>query len=267
MKEIQNNINYHTMKHKLIPGLHIAMITNPSGGSGGSMFAWETYSTCVSLGIPTILATFDHWHVYPEIGPDLRRLSVQDTSIQCRDTPENLEDLADICIEARSENKFLIIDFMAGFSMDPAVLEVLNNSCLRDASSKASLIPIQPGYSGASAIATEAFTKAGIYFDRGLFRYWEFTGDPMPFRVPKHANFQVWNASWISDGAVTLIHHGLRRPGQPTIHLLPDLLTPQICPGIPAFIKRTMEEAVDHMCAARKAIYQSILAPITIQTP
>jgi len=267
MKEIQNNINYHTMKHKLIPGLHIAMITNPSGGSGGSMFAWETYSTCVSLGIPTILATFDHWHVYPEIGPDLRRLSVQDTSIQCRDTPGNLKDLADVCIEARSENKFLIIDFMAGFSMDPAVLEVLNNSCLRDASSKAGLIPIQPGCSGASAIAVEAFTKAGIYFDRGLFRYWEFTADPIPPRVPKHANFPVWNASWLSDGALTLIHHGLRRPGQPTIHLLPDLLTPQICPGFPAFIKRTIEEVVDHMCAARKAIYQSILAPITIQTP
>jgi hypothetical protein len=156
---------------------------------------------------------------------------------------------------------------MAGFPTDPAVLEVLENSGLRDASSNAALIPIQPGYSGSSAIAVEAFMEAGIYFDRGLFRCWDFTRDPIPPRVPRHPNFPVWNASWLSDGAVTLLHHGLRRPGQQTIHLLPDLLTPQICPGFPAFIRRTIEDAVNHMCAAKEAIYQSIPAPITTQPP
>ena len=256
------------MKHKLIPGLHIAIITNPLGGCGGSMFAWEAYFTCASMGIPVILATFDYWRLYPEIiGPALKRLSLPDSSNQFGDTPWHLEDLADVCIEARSESKFLIIDFKAGFSTDPAVLEVLKNSCLRDASSKAGLIPILPGYSGASAIAVEAFIQAGIYFDRGLFRYWNFSRDPIPPRVPKHPNFPVWNASWISDGAVTLLHHGLRRPGQPTIHLLPDLPTLQICPGTPAFIRRTIEEAANHLRAATKAIYQSILEPITTQAP
>ena len=178
----------------------------------------------------------------------------------------HLETLADVCIEARTESKFLIIDLKAGFSADPAVLEVLKNSCLRDASSKAGLIPILPSYSGSSAIAVEAFIQAGIYFDRGLFRYWDFTRDPIPPRVPKHPNFPVWNASWLSDGAVTLIHHGLRRPGQPTIHHLPELLTSQFRPSLSAFVRRTVEEAVDHMEAAKEAIYQAILAPITTQT-
>lgn len=256
------------MKHILTPGLHIAIITNPLGGCGGSMFAWETYFTCVSMGIPAILATFDHWHLYPEtIGLALKRLSLPDSSNQFGDTPGNLENLADVCIEARSEGKFLIIDLKAGFSTDPTVLEVLKNSCLRDASSKAGLIPVLPSYSAASAIAVEAFIQAGIYFDRGLFRYWDFTRDLIPPRVPKHPNFPVWNASWLSDSAVTLLRHGLRRPGQQTIHLLPDLLTPHIIPGIPACIRRTIEEAVNHMRAAKEAIYQSILAPITTQTP
>ena len=253
------------MKRILTPGLHIAIVTNPLGGCGGSMFAWETYFTCSSMGIPAILATFDYWHIYPECGLALKRLSLPDSSNQYGDTPMHLETLADVCIEARTESKFLIIDLKAGFSADPAVLEVLKNSCLRDASSKAGLIPILPSYSGSSAIAVEAFIQAGIYFDRGLFRCWDFTRDPIPPRVPKHPNFPVWNASWLSDGAVTLLHHGLRRPGQQTIHLLPDLLTPHVCPGIPAFMRRTIEEAVSHMCAAKEAIYQSILSPITTQ--
>ena len=179
----------------------------------------------------------------------------------------HLETLADVCIEARTESKFLIIDLKAGFSADPAVLEVLKNSCLRDASSKAGLIPILPSYSGASAIAVEAFIQAGIYFDRGLFRYWDFSIDPIPPLVPTHPNFPVWNASWLSESAVKMIYHGLRSQGQQTIHLLPDLMTPHVCPGIPAFIRRSIEEADNHMCAAKEAIYQSILAPIITQAP
>jgi len=255
------------MKRKLIPGLHLAMITNPSGGCGGSMFAWETYSTCISMGIPAILATFDQWHIYPEIGPALRRLSVPETSPQHHDTLPHLEDLAGVCNEAHANNLFLIIDFKAGFSSDSSVLEVLKRSGIRDATSKAGLIGIQPGFPGASAIAVEAFWETGIYFDRGLFRYWEFTRHPIAPRIPKNSNFPLWNASWLSDGAVTLIHHGLRRPGQPTIHHLPVLLTPPVSPSISAFIRRTVEEAVDHMEAAKEAIYQAILAPITTQTP
>lgn len=231
------------------------------------MFAWEAYFTCASMGIPAILATFDHWHIYPECGSALRRVSVPDSSNQFRDTPKHLESLADVCIEARSESKFLIIDLKAGFSTDPAVLDMLKNSCLRDAASKAGLIPVLPSYSGASAIAVDAFLQAGIYFDRGLFRYWDFSRDPIPPRVPKHPAFPVWNASCLSDGAVTLLLHGLRRPGQQTIHLLPDLLTPHVCPGIPAFIRQSIEEADNHMCAAKEAIYQSILAPIITQAP
>lgn len=255
------------MKHKLIPGLHVAIITNPAGGCGGSMFAWETYSTCVSMGIPAILATFDHWHIYPEIGPALRRLSVSETSTLCHDTPPHLEDLEDVCTEARSRNQFLIIDFAAGFPSDPSVLEVLKRSGIRDASSKAGLIAIQPGYPGASAIAVEAFWETGIYLDRGLFRYWEFTRYPIAPRVPKHQNFPLWNAPWLSDGAITLIQHGLRRPGQPTTHHLPELLTPRFWPSLSAFVRRTVEEAVDHMEAAKQTIYQAILEPITTQSP
>ena len=255
------------MKRKLIPGLHLAMITNPSGGCGGSMFAWETYATCMSIGIPVILATFDIWHLYPEIGPALRRLSVPETSTQYHDKPPLLEDLEDVCNEARAKNQFLIIDFNAGFTSDPAVLGVLKRSGIRDVSSKAGLIAIQPGCPGASAIAVETFLEAGIYFDRGLFRYWDFTRYPIAPRVPKHPNFPVWNASWLSDGAITLIHHGLRRPGQPTIHHLPELLTSQFRPILSAFVRRTVEEAVDHMEAAKEAIYQAILAPITTQSP
>lgn len=122
-------------------------------------------------------------------------------------------------------------------------------------------------FPGASAIAVEAFLEAGIYFDRGLFRYWDFTRYPIPPRVPKKSNFPVWNAVWLSDGAITLIHHGLRRPGQPTIHHLPELLTSQFRPSLSAFVRRTVEEAVGHMEAAKEVIYQAILAPITTQSP
>ena len=231
------------------------------------MFAWETYSTCISIGIPAILATFDHWHTYPEIGPNLRQLSAPETSTQYLDTPPYLEDLADICNEARAKNQFLIIDFKAGFSSDPSVLEELKKTNICDASSKAGLIAIRPGYSGASAIAVEAFVEAGIYLDRGLFRSWKLDRDPIPLHVPKHPNFPVWNASWLSDGAITLIQHGLRRPGEPTVYQLSDLLTPEFSPSLSAFVRRTVEEAVDHMEAANEVIYQSILAPITTQSP
>lgn len=254
------------MKRKLTTGLHLAIITNSSGGCGGSMFAWECYFACLSIGIPAILATFDHWHIYPEIGPTLRRLSVPETSTQYLNTPPHLEDLADICNEARAKNQFLIIDFKAGFASDPSLLEVLKKSGIRDAASKAGLIPIQPGFSSASAIAVQAFWDTGIYLDRGLFRYWDLAQHPIPPHIPKNPNFTVWNASWLSDGALTLIHHGLRRPGEPTIYHLPDLLTPEFRPTISAFIRSTVEEAVDHMDAARIEIYQSILAPITTQT-
>ena len=169
------------MKHILTPGLHIAIVTNPLGGCGGSMFAWETFFTCVSKGIPAILATFDHWHLYPEkIGLALKRLWLPDSSNQFGDTPRNLETLANVCIEARTKSKFLIIDLKAGFSTDPAVLDVLKNSCLRDASSKAGLIPILPAFSGASAIAVEAFMKAGIYLKSGEFGVTKLVSTPRP---------------------------------------------------------------------------------------
>ncbi len=65
------------MKSQLKPGLHIAIVTNPRPGSGGSLLAWESYQACQHFG-PAILATFDTNRHYPLPCPDLRRLPLTD---------------------------------------------------------------------------------------------------------------------------------------------------------------------------------------------
>ena len=269
METIQNNTNYNTLQHHLIPGLHLAIITNPSGGCGGSMFSWEVYATCRSLGIPAILATFDHNRTYPEIGLDLRRLAAPGANIPCGANSLKLENFMDVAAEARSMHKFLVIDLNAGFSSSPEVLAALRTGGIREASSIAALIAVQPGYANSwgSAIAVDAFQSIGIHFDRGLFRYWDFTWDLTPPAIPKNPNFPVWTTSWLSQRAIALINYGLKRAGQPTIHLVPGLTPTLLRQSLPAIDHGPLLQAIEHLDAARKTIYDAILSPISKPVP
>jgi len=233
------------------------------------MFSWEVYSTCQSLGMPAILATFDHDRTYPESGSDLRRLEVLDTQIQSGANPLQLETLMDIAAEARSMRKFLVIDLKAGFPSNPEMLAVLRTGGLLEASSIAALIPLQPGYpsSWGSAIAVDVFQSIGLHFDRGLFRYWDFTWDLTPPAIPKNPKFPVWTAPWLSQRAIALINHGLQRAGQPTIHLVPGLSISLLRKSLPNIDQGPLLQAIEHLDAAKKAIYDAILAPISKPVP
>lgn len=109
------------IKHQLHPGLHIAIVANFSGGCGGSMLALETYATCKSNGIPAILATNDHSHVYQNMGSDLRRLPVITGELN-QDQMHHLDDIKQLVVEARTKQKFLIIDIKAGYPYCPSRL-------------------------------------------------------------------------------------------------------------------------------------------------
>jgi len=253
-------MNYH-----LFPGLHLAIVTNISGGYGGSMFALESYTICKKAGIPAILATFDLRRSYSIIGGDLRRLKMPGVNPLPQEQPYDLEDLSQVFDEARANHKFVIIDVPTGFSANHPMFGVLMNSGILDATSIAALVPIMAedyGTCGAE-MAMRTFTNSGINFNRGLFRRWALHGSSSPANISRLPNYPVWRASCLSRRAIDLVIQEAQRVGNPALNHLPRLIELQANSNSQRMDQGPLEEAITHLEGARKAIFKTILAPIS----
>ena len=253
------------MNYNLFPGLHIAIVTNISGGYGGSMFSLESYTICKKAGIPAILATFDLRRAYPNIGGDLRRLKIPRVKPLPQEQPYDFEDLSQVFDEARANHKFVIIDVPAGFCANHPMFGVLMNSGILDAISIAALVPILAedyGTCGAE-MAMRTFTNSGIRFDRGLFRRWALHGASSPANISRLPNFPVWRANCLSRRAIDLVTQEAQRVGNPTLNHLPRLIEIQASNSLPSTDREPLQEAITHLEGARKAIFRTILAPIS----
>ncbi len=253
-------MNYH-----LFPGLHIAIVTNISGGYGGSMFALESYAISRKYGIPAILASFDLRRAYPIIGGDIRRLRIPGAKRLPQDAPYHFEDLSQVFDEARANHKFVIIDVPAGFCANHPMFGVLMNSGIHDVTSISSLVPIMAedyGTCGAE-MAMRTFTNSGIRFNRGLFRRWALHASSSPANISRLPNYPVWRANCLSRRAIDLVTQEAQRVGNPSLNYLPRLIELQANSNSHRMDQGPLEEAITHLEGARKAIFKTILAPIS----
>ncbi len=253
-------MNYH-----LFPGLHIAIVTNISGGYGGSMFSLESYAICKKAGIPAILASFDLRQTYPNIGGDLRRLKMPGVKRLPQDEPYHFEDLSQVFDEARANHKFVIIDVPAGFCANHPMFGVLKNSGIHDIISISALVPIMAedyGTCGAE-MAMRTFTNSGIRFNRGLFRRWALHASSSPANISRLPNYPVWRANCLSPRAIDLVTQETQRVGNPALNHLPRLIELQANSNSQRMDQGPLEEAITHLEGARKAIFKTILAPIS----
>jgi len=253
-------MNYH-----LFPGLHIAIVTNISGGYGGSMFSLESYAICKKAGIPAILASFDLRQTYPNIGGDLRQLKMPGVKRLPQDEPYHFEDLSQVFDEARANHKFVIIDVPAGFCANHPMFGVLRNSGFLDATSIAALVPIMAedyGTCGAE-MAMRTFTNSGIRFNRGLFRRWALHASSSPANISRLPNYPVWRANCLSRRAIDLVTQEAQRVGNPALNHLPRLIELKANSNSQSLDQGPLEEAITHLEGARNAIFKTILAPIS----
>ncbi len=229
------------------------------------MFSLESYAICKKAGIPAILTTFDLRRSYPNLAGDLRRLKITGVKPLPHDQPYNIEDLSQIFDESRANHKFVIIDVPAGFCANHPMFGVLMNSGILDATSIAALVPIMAedyGTCGAE-MAMRTFTNSGIHFDRGLFRRWALHGSSSPANISRLPNYPVWRANCLSLRAIDLVTQEAQRVGNPSLNHLPRLIEIQTNKYFPNMDQGPLQEAITHIEGARKAIFKTILAPIS----
>jgi len=256
------------MQLQLVPGLHTAIIANASPGHGGSQFSLETYMVCKKVGIPAILATFDHSREYPNIGSDLRRLFMPGMRQSPHTHPKNMDDLSQVIDEVSANRKFLIIDVPAAFTLRHPMFGVLRSSGILDASSTTALVPIMAGDSGTSGAASTLRTlrSFGFSFDRGIHRQWRFRGDLSPSDMSRLPNYPVWHVGFLSQLALEFIYQEVSRVGNPALNHLPRLREIQARERLPAAGRESLQQAIEHLETAQNIIYRAILAPISTRT-
>ena len=259
------NIYYIIMQHQLKPGLHVAIVTNPQRGFGGSLFAWETYVACRLSGIPAILATFDQHRRYPEIGADLRRLPVPDGETPGQSGIENLGCLLPLVAEAKSMGKFLIIDTRTGFCLQDPMFEVLEYCQIPEAASIAALLPIQNGIPGCGSAVTlcKDFLDIELSFSQCVFRSWATGADSRPLQaLGNFPSVPLWRPNELSKKALATIHNGHSFLEYAPMPPLPDLFG-HVCSVTLRPQKAPRQEIERHLHGARKAIFDAILATIS----
>lgn len=242
-------------KHQLTPGLHLAIVANFSGGCGGSMLALETYATCKSHGISVILATNDHNHEYENLGSDLYRLPVI-TGEQGQDQMHHRDDIKQLVAEAKSQNRFLIVDIKAGYASAHQMLSALRDSGAFESSSVAVLLPVissDHGVRGA-AIALETMVDMGIKVDRGIIRMWRLPRNTTRPDISTLPPFPMWSVSQLPQHARVMISRGHWNVRQAKIQMIFQ------CPDLD---RNTLHKLIAHFNTADTAIYDAIIAPIT----
>ena len=247
------------IKDQLIPGLHLAIVANFSGGCGGSMLALEAYAACKSLGIPALLATNDHSHVYQNMGSDLRRLPVI-TGEPGQDQMHYLDDIKQMVAEARARIKFLIVDIKAGYASAHRMLNALQDGGAFASSSVAALLPVISGDHGVcgAAIALKTMEDMGIKVERGIIRMWTLprsTTMPDIYELPQ---FPIWSVAHLPQHARVMINRGYWNVRLARIQLIFQC---------PALDRITLHTVIAHFDTAQSAIYDAIIAPITRSYP
>ena len=249
------------MKHKirqLIPGLHIAIVSNFSGGSGGSMLALEVYATCLASGIGAIIATNDRSYNHPNIGLgyDLQYLPVICAGDTDQDQVRHLSYIKQLVTKARSQKKLLIIDIKAGYASAHQMLNALRDGGAFQCSSLAALIPAVTGEYGVrgSAVALQTMESMKISVDRGLIRMWTLPRDPKLPSIAALPQFPIWSVDTFNQHAKKLIHRGYWNRRHSLIYQRFQ---------IPAQDRTVLPNVLAHFDAARSAIHSAIIAPIT----
>ena len=257
METIHTNRTHTNLR--FVPGLHVIIVTNPQKGSGGSLFAWEAYMACKLSGLPAILATFDEFRHYPDIGPDLRRLPVPDGETAGKSGIENLACLLPIIREAVAGNKLLILDTKSNFTVRDPMFEVLEYCGVHQATSIAALISCRqdlPGfYDG--AMACRDFKSANILFDRGMVRAWGRPVHCATLGLMEIPRIDLWTPRVLSPQALFLLQNAPQAVPQHA-DLFPDF----VGSSKNARVLRPSSEIKLHVSSATCAIRASILAPI-----
>jgi len=247
------------IKDQLIPGLHLAIVANFSGGCGGSMLALEAYAACKSHGIPALLATNDHSHVYENMGSDLRRLPVI-TGDHGQDEMHHLDDIKQLVAEARSHNKLLIVDIKSGYASAHRMLSALRVSGAFESSSVAALLPVISGEYGVcgAAIALKTMEDMGIKVDRGIIRMWTRPRNATRPDISELPQFPIWSVAQLPQHARVMIDRGYWNVRLAKIQLIFQ------CPKLD---RSTLYILIAHFDIAESAIYDAIIAPITRSYP
>ena len=247
------------MKHKsrqLIPGLHIAIVSNFAGGSGGSMLALEVYATCLASGIGAIIATNDRSHDYSNMGYDLQYLPVICAGDTGQDQVRHLSYIKQLVAKARSLKKLLIVDFKAGYASAHQMLNALRDAGAFQSSSVAALVPAITGDYGVrgSAVALRTMESMKISVDRGLIRMWTLPRDPKLPDIAALPPFPVWSVDQLTHHEKKMIHRGYWNSRRAAIYLIFQC---------PAQDRSSIPKVLAHFDAAKSAIYDAIIAPIT----
>ena len=221
---------------------------------------------CKLSGIAAILATFDPQRAYPEIGTDLRRLPVPDAHTYGQSGPENIGCLLPLVHEAQSFGKFLIIDTKSGFTLKDPMFDVLEYCKIPDATSITALLPIGQNIPNSNVAETQCsdFREIGISFSRGLFRSWAVgagSTSPADFNYPKA--YPVWRPSELSKKALAIINDGHSFLECDSNLLIPDLFGYLSNQNGPRRERGARLEARSHLPAAKTAIFNALLAPIS----
>lgn len=242
---------------KLKSGLHIAIVTNRAPGHGGSLFAWESYMSCKLNGIQAILATLQNYRIYPEIGSDLRYISLPNQKTEQDFNERALSSLHDLAIEAKDQSKFLIIDLHAGLLDDDVVFSVLASAGIAAASSVTLLLPVRYGQP-TRFINLEA---RGIPVSRGLYRRWGFGSDPRDSADANTPSFPAWNPTLLTPAVIDIILPPRRLKIPQITESTVDDSTEQ------SFSKKTKERYKAHIADAVTSIWKHVLDPIQALPP
>ena len=241
------------MKNTLKPGLHVAIVTSPKPGYGGSMLAWETYEVCKRVGIPAIFATFDRFRAYPpSIETDLRRLPVSESPVATEEEVANC--LLSIVKEAKVEGKFLIIDTKAGHYPHHPMFTALMRAELGKADSIAALVAVWSGIDK----SRDPYAESGITFDRTIFRCWGFKSDLS--RAPSDDKTHRWIPRFLSRNAVIEINEGSSVNSATVMHDSSHGIRLDEHSGY-------SDEVVAHLDDATAHIFPTLLKPIIDTAP
>ena len=223
------------------------------------MLALEVYATCLASGIDAFLATTDRSQSYT-IGSNQQYLPVICAGDTGQDQVRHLRYIKQLVAMARSKKKLLIVDVKAGYASAHQMLSALRDAGAFQSSSVAALIPAITGDYGVrgSAVALRTLENMKISVDRGIIRMWTIPRDPKLPSIAALPPFPIWSVDSYTPHAKAMIHRGFWNSRQALLYQKFQ---------IPAQDRSALPNVLAHFDAAKSAIYEAIIAPITKPIP
>lgn len=175
-----------------------------------------------------------------------------------------LDKLARVFDEARANHKFVVIDVPVSLAANQAMLSLLRDGGITEATSTLALVPIMAcdfGTTGAES-ALRAFSSVGVNFRHGLIRHFAFPRDASKTCTSRLPAYPIWRPTFLSPRAVELFYQDVARVGNPALHHLPRLRGLLSDVKTPGTDRGPIRDAIPHIESATKAICQTVLAPI-----